>query len=82
MRNITIPLLWFAGRMTHKLQLNDHKGSWKNCSNEYLLTRLKQELDELIEAMTPDGLNKIDEEAVINEAADVANFARDRRDQS
>jgi hypothetical protein len=65
------PVRWFAERMEQTLRANDYKGGWKHCSFKYLLHRMREELKELrlaIEAYS-------DEEIIIREAADVANFA-------
>lgn len=62
---------WFAEQMELKLKENDYKGGWARCDHSWLLDRLKQEVTELEKA-----LEKVDnQENVIKEAADVANFA-------
>ena len=62
---------WFAGQMELKLRDNDHKGGWGKCEHNWLLDRLKQEVEELEKT-----LDQVDnQENVIKEAADVANFA-------
>lgn len=62
---------WFAKQMELKLRENDYKGGWGRCSHSWLLNRLKQEVVELEKA-----LDIVDnQENVIKEAADVANFA-------
>lgn len=62
---------WFARNMELKLRENDHKGGWGKCEHSWLLDRLKQEVAELEKA-----LDQVDnQENVIREAADVANFA-------
>ena len=61
-------LLAFAGEMQRQLNENAHKGSWRRCTNRYLLNRLRQELGELRRAVK-EGKN------IVEEAADVANFA-------
>jgi len=61
-------VLAFASVMESKLRANDHKAHWRECSLDYLLTRLEQEALELREAINCG-------EGVISEAADVANFA-------
>ena len=62
---------WFAEQMELKLRDNDHKGGWASCEHSWLLDRLKQEVGELEKA-----LDQVDnQENVIKEAADVANFA-------
>jgi len=60
-----------AERMETRLKENDHKGGWLTCSFEYLLERLREEVDELDTALNGYDL---DDDPVI-EAADVANFA-------
>lgn len=73
----------FAEVMEKKLKLNDYKGGWEDCNNEYLLTRLEEEAKELRTLAERYGLGTIDEDnlskgkrnKVINECADVANFA-------
>jgi len=57
----------FAERMEMKLRKNDHKGGWEECSRDYLVSRLREEL---IEAENSDS-----GEEAMNEWADVANFA-------
>ena len=62
-------LAWFANEMERQLEANDHKTGWKDFHLKQLLRRLKQEVGELeraIEKGKPD---------VVEEAADVANFA-------
>ena len=61
------PVLWFAGMMESKLQENDHKGGWDNCTFQYLFQKLDEEVKELTTC--------ISEEKAIQEAADVANIA-------
>ena len=62
---------WFAEQMELKLRDNDHKGGWARCEHSWLLDRLKQEVVELEKE-----LDQVDnQENVIKEAADVANFA-------
>jgi len=51
--------------MEKKLRENDYKKHWSNCDHQYLLNRLKEEVTELEKPMWD----------VIEEAADVANFA-------
>ena len=71
----------FAESMQRKLDLNKHKEcpkmnpdgegrSWERCSSSWLLYRLRQETLELEDAMS-----KHDLDAIINESADVGNFA-------
>ena len=60
----------FADAMEAKLKKNDHKPHWKAMGLQYLSMRLTQEREELrraVERGNPD--------EVLEEAADVANFA-------
>jgi len=59
-------VLKFAHLMEWKLRLNDDRPGWKDCTKEWLLGRLKEELAEL-EKAHPGKLTAY-------EAADVANF--------
>jgi NTP pyrophosphatase (non-canonical NTP hydrolase) len=61
---------WFAQQMETKLREHDDRGGWHQCEQGWLLARLTDEAVELMEA-----IKKSDHEAVISEAADVANFA-------
>lgn len=61
---------WFAEQMESKLQENDHKGGWEECDPFWLLDRLKEEIFELKLSMA-----RQENEDVIKECADVANFA-------
>jgi len=60
----------FAHAMEYKLGLNDHKGGWENLDNEELFYRLREEVDELQEAIKEGNYINI-----LLEAADVANYA-------
>lgn len=82
-------VLWFAGRMERKLAANDHKGHWDNCDFGYLSRRLHQEAKELSRALqrlkSYAGTYPVAEktvQGVIDEAADVANFAMMIADQA
>lgn len=78
---------WFAGIMEQKLKKNDHKGGWLKCDSESLLERLREETEELENVLgwrkqdtgrsVGEGVQFIDtsDEAIANEAADIANFA-------
>ena len=60
---------WFADEMMTKLFQNRHKGdTWQRVSNKQLLNRLRQETTELEKALTTG-------KGVVEECADVANFA-------
>lgn len=60
----------FAEYMEVKLQENDHKDGWENCSNMYLLTKLMEEIGEVFNALD----NEFSSEDIINECADAANI--------
>ncbi len=61
----------FTQACERKLRLNRHKGGWQNTTMAYLLRRLAQEKGELVRAVRA---NRPRAE-VLEEAADVANFA-------
>lgn len=67
----------FAKEMEKKLKDNDHKVHWSECSFDYLISRLKQETNELIEAIVEFKRNpsKKTRQAVIGEASDCGNFS-------
>lgn len=91
--NVLLPAVrpavdWFAKKMETKLALNDHKGGWKDCEVDWLIKRLQQETNELIERWNTRQwsmqgrsagenvpLIDVDDEAIISECADIANFA-------
>lgn len=56
--------------MKQKLQENEHKGYWADCSLIYLANRAQEELDELVDAILTKSADQI-----MREAADLANFA-------
>ena len=62
-------LLVFAERMEMKLQSNDHKSGWQNCSEHYLFNRCLIELEESLEAS-----RQGDRATVAAELVDAANF--------
>jgi len=61
----------FAAAMEKKLLYNSHKGGWRELDYKYLFRRIHEELGELEKAV--DAKTKPD--IVLDEAADVANFA-------
>jgi len=61
----------FAMAMELKLRRNDHKKHWRECSIEYLLKRLGDEVEELRMVIEANGSAG----TVLGEAVDVANFA-------
>jgi phosphoribosyl-ATP pyrophosphohydrolase len=60
----------FAAMMEYKLKKNDHKGNFENTDVDFLLKRLKEEVNELEIAIKSESYFE-----VMLEAADVANFA-------
>lgn len=68
---------WFCMRMKLKLRepRNEAKGGWRNEPFLDLLHRLNQERRELEAEICDDDKHSFDYAAIINEAADVANFA-------
>jgi len=74
-------VMMFAKHMQYKLNKNEHKPcpdmnpddkgrSWKHCKRGWLLRRLKEEVQELEEALCNHNI-----EEILDEAADVGNFA-------
>lgn len=62
----------FAEEMERTLRENDHKAGWHECPDIYLISRLKQEVLELCEALSGPST---DRRHILKEATDVANFA-------
>lgn len=67
-RRWRIEVTTFADAMERKLRANEHKGHWANEDILYLMRRMNDEVVELKRAIGSGG-------AVLDEAADVANFA-------
>lgn len=78
-------ILEFAKRMQYKLDKNKHKEcntmnpdgkgrGWSHCKIEWLIKRARQEMCELEDAFY-DVTNTERKEEIMNECADVANFA-------
>jgi len=73
---------WFVRHMEEKLRENDDRGGWQDSNSSWLLLRLREEANELEEALrrhrrTDYGSDTSDSSAddVISECADIANFA-------
>lgn len=68
---------WFAERMKQKLRKpeNEAKGGWREDPFLVLLGRLNEERKELAAELCDDDKHSFDYEAIMSEAADVANFA-------
>ena len=60
----------FTDAMERQLRRNDHKGGWRGSGAIWLLSRLKEEVAELDEA-----IDSGDARRICGEATDVANFA-------
>ena len=80
-RGMRPQVAWFANEMERQLEENGCKLGWERCTDKWLLKRLRQEVEELEQAVKK-GKN------VVEEAADVANFAmmiadnfQERKDQ-
>lgn len=87
-QNVRASVAWFSTQMEAKLAKNDHKGGWASCDVRWLLQRLKEETKELEHVLDMRDLEKgyrsageglvlidTDNEAVVSEAVDIANFA-------
>jgi len=61
----------FAGDMFIKLRKNKHKAHWSTVTCKWLLERMKEEVEELEDAM----IEGKSPDEIIAEAADVGNFA-------
>ena len=59
----------FADDMEHQLRNNDRKTGWKHCKVSWLLSRAKDEIQEIIDALAD-----ADDHGAIDECADAANF--------
>ena len=71
--NVREEVAKFAQVMEHKLRCNDHKPHWKELgvdSAQWFLDRLREEVEELDEA-----LSRGDRDDIMKEAADVGNYA-------
>lgn len=71
MRELEKPVEEFSKAMIKKLEKNNHKGSWRDIKEAYLLHLLINEVEELYEA----SYNGKSKEEVRDECVDVANFA-------
>ena len=66
---------WFAEQMERRLRANDHKGGWLGDQLHTLFDRLKEETSELEQELWKLADEHYGHQAVVKEAADVANFA-------
>lgn len=69
-RDIGPAVAQFAENMRRKLRQNEHKGSWLGVRPEHYVMRIMDEVDELQTALALG-----DPKAIIDECADIANFA-------
>jgi NTP pyrophosphatase (non-canonical NTP hydrolase) len=69
-RKVNQTVKWFAERMKNKMMQNNHKRNWRDEPLQDLIIAISTEFGELVEA-----LEKGDFEEIIDECADVANFA-------
>lgn len=80
-------VLQFAQDMERKLQANDHKGGWKDEDYDWLFDQMKKELkevEEIFDKLSWSSLYDLDDsvkKSIIDELADVANFAMMIADQ-
>lgn len=69
-------VLAFASMMEWILKNNDDKGGWQNCEPTWLISRLRDEVSELEQALYNNiSRGVINKSEIRNETADVANFA-------
>lgn len=66
---------WFSEQMETKLRENDKKGGWDNCNIYWIIKRINEETNELLNAVDLHRDLGATKENIIREAADVANFA-------
>lgn len=66
---------WFAARMERKLQANDYKGGWQNMHIDVLMDSLLHEVHELQLAIESRENWIVRNENIIDECADVSNYA-------
>lgn len=66
---------WFAEQMESKLRENDKKGGWDNCNIYWLIKRINEETNELLNAVDLHRDLGATKENIIRESVDVANFA-------
>jgi hypothetical protein len=68
-------LLWFNQIMEMKLAKNDDRDGWRHERFSYLLTRLKDEVEELETLLQISGGSTDNMAQIMEESADIANFA-------
>ena len=71
---VDTPVTWFFDQTNRKLDENAWKSGWEEMTLRALLKRLKEEVVELEKEICKPK-KKRDSEKIINEAADVSNFA-------
>lgn len=70
-RKIRKEVIEFSKDMELQLRKNDHKCGWEHCSYSFLFNKLQEEVKELEHEIK---YRRISDEAIIKEAADIANF--------
>ena len=65
----------FAVVMRHKLRENRFKGGWRQETAEFLIDKLREEVDELVEVIAANNLDQFALRDAREEAADVGNMA-------
>ena len=68
------PMRVFAYNCEQVLKDNDHKGGWKKCSKRFMISKLLEETNELVNEILNNGNN------IRKESCDVANIAMMIRD--
>jgi NTP pyrophosphatase (non-canonical NTP hydrolase) len=61
--------------MRRKLRENRYKGGWRDEDMDFLLTKLEEEVGELLEVVRAGNQDKLAVQDALDEAADVANMA-------
>ena len=71
----------FKQQMLERLEANDHKSGLDDIDPDYLISKLEEELAELLEALEPvvgdtfGSLSQAQMRRIVHEAADLGNFA-------
>ena len=65
----------FAEEMERELRVNEHKGDWGDCNEEFLISEMNRNIVRLIQTIERDNGNGLFADTVIRRCANVANFA-------
>jgi hypothetical protein len=68
-------VVWFSKEMEAKLEANSHKRGWDDIDLDYALQRMREEVEELAPHIDNWDYRSSQAKAIVEEAADVANFA-------